>query len=404
MATRDKTEEKARYGCTGEPMPAIGLGNIKSDNGTGLRNAEVVEAIVGLGAQSTIARTYASTDKPFVERMFGTLEETVLRTLHGYTGRKAGELPGYDATANGVLDVEQLYGILTRYFIDEYPSTCHYGIGMWGQRPIEVFKKLNRERGCFPPIDPNLRRIRLCWEDKVTPTDEGVRVFTGIWFNSAELQRLREEHRIQGKVSVFIDPDNLAHATVVLPKVETVVEVQLQMTYFKSMTLAQFLAYVARVRKESPAATEIHEQRIMQVRRERHDLMQAIGVEKGLPRSYMTAEEAKKKANVVLAGTKLIPSAAHGAFDIGASPDAITDLSTDSSPQTYKVAGADLVMDATIAPEDTARKQRASAHGHVKEPTKAKAPELKPEASQRKKPNKQNSGHLGRPLQIKDLE
>lgn len=57
---------------------------------------------------NTVASAYYSTDKPYVERMFGTEEPVLLRILHGYTGRKPNDLPGYDATAAGVLDIDEL--------------------------------------------------------------------------------------------------------------------------------------------------------------------------------------------------------------------------------------------------------------------------------------------------------
>ena len=404
MATRDKKKEAQRYGCTGEPMPAIGLGNLKSDNGTGLRNQEVIKSLVGVGATSTIGRTYASTDKPYVERMFGTLESTVMKTLHGYTGRRAGELPGYDATSYGVLNVEQLYGILTRYFIDEYPSTRHYGTSMWGRRPIDVFHQINRDRGCFAPIDPNRRRIQLGWEAKVTPTDEGVRTFSGIWFNSDELQRLRDKHRVSGKVSVFVDPDDMNTATVVLPKIGTVVEVYLQITALADLTLVQILDVMAQLRKENQQATEVHEDRIMQVRRARHDLMQTIAVEKALPRSYVTMEEANAKAKAVIAGAKIIPNTSRGRLDLGVAPDAITDISTDGSANAYKIEGADQVVDETATSDVSTAKSKASTSDHVDTPEEAQVPVSEPETQQKKKSEKRNVGLLGRPDQIKDLE
>ncbi len=192
MATRDKTREKALYGCTGEPAAPVGLMHVKNDNGSGLRNSACIRALMGVGSINSVTRAFASGDRPFVERLFGTLQTDVFATLPGYTGRRPGELPGYDALENGVLRIEHLHEIVTRYFIDEYPSKRHYGFGMNGRRPYEVYKTINDTRGQIPPIDPNRRRIHLGWEEEVTPTDEGVRTFGGVWFNSTELQVRRE--------------------------------------------------------------------------------------------------------------------------------------------------------------------------------------------------------------------
>ncbi|WP_171239095.1 hypothetical protein [Ruegeria sp. HKCCA5763] len=149
----------------------------------------VVRPFVRLELRELLGIRHASTDRTNVERSFGTLESQVIKLIHGYTGRRPGELPSYDANANGVLVTEELYGILTRYFIDEYPSRRHMGIGMGGRRPAEVLKELNETRGLFSPINEDKRRIHLGLKQSLTPTDEGVRAFSGIWYNSDEFQR-----------------------------------------------------------------------------------------------------------------------------------------------------------------------------------------------------------------------
>lgn len=313
MATRDKTREKLRYGCTGLVADAVGLGVVKNDNGPGLRNAPVKAAILGCGGVSVDVRTYSPTDKPFIERHFGTLESILLKILHGYTGRRAGELPGYDAHRAGVLDVDALYELISVFYIDELPSMRHYGVGMWGRRPAEVYEEINRTRGALAPMDPDLRRIHLCWEEQVTPTDEGVRVYYGIWFNSDALQEAIEDPQgyaksRERKVSVFVDPDNLNEATVVLPLTAAPIRVQLQTSIFADMTVNEALNLIQEYRREDPRTTQIHEDRLARVRRDRAHLLDTIGVEKGLSRSYVTRDEIKAKARALFRGARIIPS------------------------------------------------------------------------------------------------
>lgn len=315
MATRDKTKEMTRYGCTGSVVEAVGLGLVKNDNGPGLRNAEVKAAILGCGGVSEDARTYSPTDKPFIERHFGTLEAILLKILHGYTGRRPGELRGYDANKSGVLDIEAVYELLTCFYIDELPSMRHHGFGMWGRRPAEVYKEINKTRGMIAPIDPDVRRIHLCWEEKVKPNDEGVRVFSGFWFNSDALQAALEDPKAYGrsserKVSVFVDPDNLNEATVVLPKTAKPIKVELQTTAFADLSINEALNLVMEYRKENPTVTEIHEDRLAKVRRTRANFLDTIGVEKGLARSYQTQAEIKRKASEVFRGSRLVGSKA----------------------------------------------------------------------------------------------
>ncbi len=309
MATRDKSREKILYGCENEPMPSIGIGHVKADNGPGLRNAVVIGAVLGVGGIMTIARAYSPTDKPYIERMFGTLESVLLSLIHGYTGRRPGHLPAYDAVENGVLDLELLQEILTRFMVDEYPSMRHAGVGMGMRRPIEVFKEINETRGCFPPIDADHRRIALGWEQSVKASDEGVKVF-GIFFNSDRLQALRDKHRVSGRLRVFVDPDNLSSATVLLPKVTEPVQVQIQCTAFADMTLPEVQDLIALYRKEDPTATQLYEDILFRLRRDRQLQLRQIARDKGLSRSYSTLDEAARKAKSLLAGSRIVPSEA----------------------------------------------------------------------------------------------
>lgn len=336
MATRDKTRERKIYGCSGEPVTGIGLGHFKHDNGPGLRNRSTIAALMGLGATNTVARSYASTDKPYVERMFGTTESILLKVIHGYTGRKPGELPGYDATRDGVLDIDELYGILTRFMIDEYPSMRHMGVGIGGRRPFDVYKQISETRGCIPQIDPNLRRIHLGWKQQIIPTDEGVRVFGGIWFNSYELQRKLDNLPLKVKIAVFVDPENLATATVLLPSHKDPIEAPSQITAFADMTLPEVLNLMAEWPREGPRSREIDEDRVMRLRRERFDQLRSIGVERRLSRSYSTIEECQKKASAVFVGARLIPS---DEMAICVAPGGITDIG--KAPNIYLIGGDD---------------------------------------------------------------
>lgn len=230
MATRDKTREQRRYGCMNEPARGCGILYLRNDNGNGLRNAKVIGALMGAGTINAITRTFHPEDRASDERQFGTLESRFFKLMPGYTGRRPGELPGYDAIRNGVVDVETLYAMLTRYLVDEYPFERHYGVGMGGRRPWDVYQEINKSRGQVELLDPNDRRIQMGWEVSATPSDEGVRVFGGIWFNSDALQLTREEQFFEGKVRVFVDPDNLNIATVLMPGYRDPIEVHLQMS------------------------------------------------------------------------------------------------------------------------------------------------------------------------------
>ena len=164
MATRDKTREKIIYGCDCDPMPAVGICQVRSDNGTGIRNSQVKTALLGTAAQSVDLRAYHGVEKPYLERMFGSIEPSLFQMIHGYTGRKANALPGYDPIKNGVLDQEEIYGLITRYLVDEYPFQRHYGTGMMGARPIKVVNRINETNGAIDVIPGHNRRLALGME------------------------------------------------------------------------------------------------------------------------------------------------------------------------------------------------------------------------------------------------
>lgn len=343
MATRDKTREQRRYGCMNEPARGCGLLYLRNDNGTGLRNVKVIGSLMGLDTINAITRTYSPGDRAPDERVFGTLESRFFKLMPGYTGRRPGELPGYDAIKNGVVDVETLYEMLTRYLVDEYPFERHYGVGMGGRRPWDVYQEINRTRGQVELRDPNTRRIHLGWEVEATPSDEGVRVFGGIWFNSDELQNISDDPFFKGPVRVFVDPDNLNIATVLMPGYPDPIEVHLQMTVFADMTLGEVLQLMAEYRREDPETTEIYHDRLMQAKIRRFADISSIGVEHDLPRSYTTIEECKAMARAVFAGARVIRTET---LPGTTAPDAITNLGPGAG--VFQIGGGASVVDGAV--------------------------------------------------------
>lgn len=344
MATRDKIREQRRYGCMNEPARGCGLLYLRNDNGTGLRNVKVIGSLMGLDTINGITRTYHPEDRSPDERPFGTLESRFFKLMPGYTGRRPGELPGYDAIRNGVVDVETLYAMLTRYLVDEYPFERHYGVGMGGRRPWDVYQEINKTRGQVELPDPNTRRIHLGWEVEVTPSDEGVRVFSGIWFNSDELQIIRDQQFFEGKVKVFVDPDNLNIATVLMPGYPDPIEVHLQMTVFADMTIGEVLQLMAEYRCEDPETTEIYHDRLMQAKIRRFAEISSIGVEHDLPRSYSTIEECQSMARVVFAGARVFRSET---LPGTTAPNAITSLSPGAG--VFQIGGGASASDGVVA-------------------------------------------------------
>ena len=297
MVTRDKTKEKVLYDCASDPAPAVGLRSVKTDNGSGLRNAAVKGATLGIFSQSVDCRSYHSGDRPYVERFFGTDESQVINLLHGYTGRKAGHLKGYDPIKNGVFDTDELFGILTRYFIDEYPLQRHGGPTMRGMRPIEAFNEANENYGCVPKIPEMDRRIHLGWRSKAIVSDEGVRVF-GLPYWSPELQVLADGKK--RKVTVYSDPDCVNEVTVLAEGQDGPILGKLAWTMMSDLTIAEALEYQAFACATDSEQTADYETRLMLARKRRYDDVERKGLEAKLPRSFMTIAEADAKARTII--------------------------------------------------------------------------------------------------------
>ncbi len=299
MATRSKQREKIIYGCELDPMPPVGIACIRNDNGSGLRNSVVKTALLGIASQIVDVRAYHSGDKPYVERMFGGMETRLFNLIDGYTGNRAGALKGYDAVKSAVFVREELYAMITKYLIDEYPSEVHYGATFFGQRPIKVAERLAKEGWAVPPISPQDRRLHLGWRFEATITDEGVKVM-GLPFNSPELQRHRDsDHR---KVAVYVDPDSTNEVTVVVRGCPDLIMADLSWTALRDMTFAEYLSHAEAVRAEDPREVRDFDLRLAQMRNERFDILRRVAIERDIPRSYMTIEEARTKADRLTSG------------------------------------------------------------------------------------------------------
>ena len=278
---------------------------------------------------------------------------------------------------------------------------------MGGRRPSEVYRTINETRGQIPPVDPHIRRIQLGWQDEVTPTDEGVRVFSGVWFNSTDLQRKREEYGVKGKVKVYVDPDDMNLATVILPKAPEPIEVRLQITAFADMTLPEILRLMAEQRREDPETTAFHDDRVMRTRLDRHAQIEAIGVEHDLPRSYSTVEECQAKGRAVFSGAHVVRSAPLAGTT---APGDLTSLTP--SAGVYRIGSQDGPIDATADEIGIVDMPSAESHGYPETVTPARGEASGPDAkipvpSQTGASSRKETASpsvLARPKNLKELE
>jgi putative transposase len=195
-------------------------------------------------------------------------------------------------------------------------------------------------------------------------------VFGGVWFNSTELQVRREELGVTGKVKVFVDPDDMNLATVILPRGKQPIEVQLQITAFADMTLPEILKLMEEQRREHPEIADFHHEQVMRTRLDRHAKIMEIGVESGLSRSYSTVEECRTMARAVFSGARVLRPQAPVATT---RPGETTSLQ--ASGEVYARGDDAMVIDGTVE----AREADPAPHNDDLVPTHMDAP-AKPDA------------------------
>ena len=243
MAMRDKTREAAKYGCSQMPASAVRIMTASADNGVALRNGTVRAAQLGTATRVIDTRTYHSTDKPYVENFFGRLQWDVLNFLPGYVGSRPGELPGYDPMKAASLTPEMVYGIITRYLIDEYPLQQHKGTGMFGATPMQKLGEVLLKYPTLTPPSPSERRLHLGLKKQLTVTSEGVKPF-GIPYNSTALQRWADRSSDK-KVNVHLDPDFPRQVSITIEGSTEVIDAQLTMTALSDLTLTEMVEVIA---------------------------------------------------------------------------------------------------------------------------------------------------------------
>jgi transposase InsO family protein len=256
MATRDKTKEKVRYDCKNDPAPPVRLAMVSADNGSATRNSRVYAAQLGMGMVVKANRTNCANDKPYIERLFGTMQGKVLSVLPGYTGSHPKHLPGYDSKGSAKITHDQLYGLITRYFVDEYPNEPHHGTGMFGIRPRAKLEDALTRYGTIDPPSQRERILHLGDKCQASTTSEGVRV-CNIPFNSTQLQRYAAG--ASKRVTVHVDRDDLRRVLITAEGLDEVLEANLSMTVFKDLTLEEAIDFMEMATKDNPERDALYQ-------------------------------------------------------------------------------------------------------------------------------------------------
>ena len=287
MINLDKSGIAKRYSCRMHPAPPVNPLRVSQDNGTAQRNGRVRAAQLGAGIIVNDARTARAIDKPNVERFFARIEADLISLINGYCGRRPGHLPGEDPKAAAGLTLDKLYGILTRYFIDEYPYKAHFGTGMFGATPHQKMTEVINDYGVLPPLDTEARRMRFGISRTMRPTKQGVKIGV-LGFNSTALQRHRDLHP-KDQVEIRLDPSDLKAVSVIVPGSTQPITAQLTDSVYADATFDDVLRVVqanaerALLQKLDPA-DPLHQARLCRVNELGWD-------RRDVPDGYLNSEE-----------------------------------------------------------------------------------------------------------------
>lgn len=122
----------------------------------------------------------------------------------------------------------------------------------------------------------------------------------GLPFNSPELQRHRDS--VHRKVAVYADPDSTNEVTVMVRGCAELIMADLSWTAMRDMTFAEYLSHAEAVRAEDPRESRNFDLRLARMRNERFDMLRRAAIERDIPRSYMTIDEARAKADRLTSG------------------------------------------------------------------------------------------------------
>lgn len=186
---------------------------IYTDNGKDYKAKELSEEyplsvmnVLGIG--KVTATPYHGQAKP-VERFFRTLEERFGKMFYSYAGNDAKKRPEHMQKTNKVLDKDKDIPSLEFYieklteYISEYNNTAHYGEGMDGRTPNQVYSENIteiREIG-----DSNALRLLFGKTVERTVQKNGIAMYNNTFTNNdGKLIPYYDK-----KVMVTYDPDDL---------------------------------------------------------------------------------------------------------------------------------------------------------------------------------------------------
>jgi transposase InsO family protein len=211
-----------RMGVT-SPWPAAGIiKSIVTDNGKEYVAAGTRWAFSLLGIDTQTNPPAAPANKPYIERVFRTLNELGIHEQSGSTMSNPKMRGERRPDSENLQTIEEVERDVAKLICDVYHRRKHR---MLGCSPLAEWERLTNQDPIDPVRDPEI--LRKLTEDETTRvvSHEGIEL-NGIRYNSAALA---EVHRMLGsrqKVAVFYDASDLTEIRVRVPGMRSLLSVR----------------------------------------------------------------------------------------------------------------------------------------------------------------------------------
>lgn len=178
---------------------------IVTDAGSSFKADDFRTACADLGIRQEITVAGCPQLRARIERLFGTLNHSLLPRLSGRTFHSSASRGDHDALGEAALSVDDLIRVLVRWVVDVYHNTPHEGLG--GRTPLEAWEQAMLDWGVTPPPGPEIQAQIFARSMQRKLEGDGVTVL-GVRYHSRELAEWCMHHR-PSQVNVRWSPDDI---------------------------------------------------------------------------------------------------------------------------------------------------------------------------------------------------
>ncbi|MFC4173224.1 Mu transposase C-terminal domain-containing protein [Microvirga sp. GCM10011540] len=287
MITADKT---ALSTACGAQIPWHGRGtpeSILTDRGPEYIHDYFRSTVSDLAVTHMLAPAGLPQMRGTVERLFRTIDSTLLSKLSGRTHSNPQDRGDYKASEQASLTVEELREILYRW-VEVYHNTPHEGLG--GETPEEAWARLAKDCEVRPAPSPSQARHIFGVRAHRRIGNRGIR-FLGLHYQSLQLQQYRRQVN-QQPVLIRVDPRNLGEISFFTD--EGWMSAACVQDFAQGLTAAEWMAATRRLRERFANLAALKRPVVIAAIQAIREMSAAAMTRAGLASPVMTEEEFRK--------------------------------------------------------------------------------------------------------------